>query len=194
MPKYVDIQPIVTKIRRELMPNIDIDGTVSVEDAERYFLKLLESAPSIDIENISDGFHTFEELYHHRAVLFSIVCNMFPDKAWKSKYHYEGDMFEDMFIVGIDTPEGQATYHYYIRPYWDLFKVKELDKAPPWDKHTSQEAINRLLKLMHRSEKQATRGLHVGNRYYCSNCGHLVHCINYCENCGAKMIGAETDA
>ena len=35
-------------------------------------------------------------------------------------------MFDGMFIVGIDTPIGQATYHYDIDPYWDLFHVKAL--------------------------------------------------------------------
>ena len=35
--------------------------------------------------------------------------------------------------------------------------------------------------------KHATKGLHVGDKYYCSNCGRLVHCANYCEICGAKI-------
>lgn len=30
------------EVQRYLMPNVDIDGTVSVEDAERWFLKLLK--------------------------------------------------------------------------------------------------------------------------------------------------------
>ena len=29
-------------VQRHLMPNVDIDGTVSVENAERWFLKLLK--------------------------------------------------------------------------------------------------------------------------------------------------------
>ena len=100
-----------------------------------------------DIGQFSDGYHTFNELYHHRAILFSVICNSMPDKAWKSKLHDTGDMFEGMFIVGIETPEGQATYHYDIEPYWDMFKVKELEKAPKWDGHTPQDAIDRIAKL-----------------------------------------------
>ena len=38
-------------------------------------------------------------------------------------------MYDGMFIVGIETPEGQATYHYDIEPYWVMFKVKELDSG-----------------------------------------------------------------
>lgn len=97
--------------------------------------------------DISDGYHTFNELYHHRAILFSVICNMYPERAWKSKQHDTGDMYEGMFIVGIETPEGQATYHYDLDPYWDLFKVKELDKAPKWDGHTPEEAIRRIATL-----------------------------------------------
>ena len=97
-----------------------------------------------NIGDFSDGCHTFNELYHHRAVLFSVICNMFPDKAWKSKLHDTGDMFEGMFIVGIETEHGQATYHYDIEPYWDMFKVKELEKAPKWDGHTPSDAIERI--------------------------------------------------
>lgn len=52
--------------------------------------------PDTGIGNLSDGYHTFNELYHHRAILFSVVCNLFPDKAWKSKLHDTGDMFDGM--------------------------------------------------------------------------------------------------
>ena len=97
-----------------------------------------------NIGEFSDGYHTFNELYHHRAVLFSVICNMFPEKSWKSKLHDTGDMFDGMFIVGIETEYGQATYHYDIEPYWDMFKIKELEKAPKWDGHTSSDAIERI--------------------------------------------------
>lgn len=95
----------------------------------------------------SDGYHTFDELYHHRAALFSVICNARPDLAWKSKLHDTGDMFEGMFIVGINTPDGQATYHYDIDPYWNMFDVPSLGRAPKWDGHSPDEAINRISKL-----------------------------------------------
>lgn len=94
--------------------------------------------------DVSDGYHTFDELYHHRAILFSVICNSNKELAWKSKLHDTGDMYDGMFIVGIETPEGQATYHYDIEPYWDMFEVKELPKAPKWDGHTPDEAIRRI--------------------------------------------------
>lgn len=94
---------------------------------------------------VSDGYHTFNELYHHRALLFACLCNIVPkNNVWKSKYHHDGTMFDGMFIVGMQTSEGQATYHYDIDPYWDIFKVQELDKAPEFDGHTPEVALNRI--------------------------------------------------
>ena len=124
------------------------DDDCAVCGSERLADYLIEHGvivpPETGIGNVSDGYHTFNELYHHRAVLFSVICNIFKDKAWKSKKHDTGDMYDGMFIVGIETPQGQATYHYDINPYWDMFEVKELPKAPKWDGHTPEEAIRRI--------------------------------------------------
>lgn len=98
--------------------------------------------------NTSDGYHTFNELYHHRAVLFSVIVGNFATRAWKSKLHADGTMYEGMFIVGIETPDGQATYHYDVEPYWHLFRCKEVERAPEWDGHTPDQAIERIGKLV----------------------------------------------
>lgn len=108
--------------------------------------RLIET-PETGIGDLSDGYHTFNELYHHRAVLFSVICNAFKSCAWKSKMHSDGTMYDGMFIVGVDTPEGSATYHYDIEPYWDMFDVKELDNAPEWDGHTPDDAVSRIAGL-----------------------------------------------
>lgn len=118
--------------------------------------------PEGGIGEFSDGYHTFNELYHHRAVLFSVICNMFPDIAWKSKIHDDGTMYDGMFIVGINTPEGQATYHYDLEPYWNMFKVKELEKAPKYDGHTPNDAINRIGKLGEVEVKKVISTFHKG--------------------------------
>jgi len=115
--------------------------------------------PETGIGDLSDGYHTFNELYHHRAILFSVICNEHPDISWKSKLHHDGTMFDGMFIVGINTPEGQATYHYDINPYWDMFRVRELEKAPEWDGHTSEQAIERIAGL---TRETAEKTLGVG--------------------------------
>lgn len=91
---------------------------------------------------ITDGYHTFEELYEHRCILFACLCNE-NKNAWKSLEHHDGTMFKDYFIVGIDTKQGQCTYHYHI-DNWNLFNCKQLVKAPKYDGHTSNQAIERL--------------------------------------------------
>ena len=41
-------EALALDVRRNLMPNVDADGTVSVEDAERYFLSRIETASAVD--------------------------------------------------------------------------------------------------------------------------------------------------
>ena len=95
---------------------------------------------------ISDGYHTFDELYHHRMVLFSIICNTYKKQAWKSWTHHDGTMYDDYFIVGITNDKGDYYYQYH-KDYWDIFKVKEQDKAPVWDGHKPED-IDRLYSLL----------------------------------------------
>ena len=100
------------------------------------------------IGSFSDGYHTFDSLYHQRAILFATLVNTYTDRAWKSKKHHDGeDCFGGgWFIVGIDTPNGQYTYHYEMG-YWSLFNCVELETAPEWDFHTDKD-VGRLMSLV----------------------------------------------
>ena len=95
---------------------------------------------------IKDEYHTMSELYFNRLVLFSVIVKQFKDKAFKSKKHEDGSMFKDFFIVGLETPQGQYSYHYHIK-YWDMFDCKELEYAPKYDGHESSD-IGRLYSLV----------------------------------------------
>ena len=158
----------------------------------------------------SDGFHTFNELYHHRAVLFSVIVRDHRELAWKSKAHHDGTMYDGMFIVGIETPQGQATYHYDIDPYWDMFDCKELDRAPEWDGHTPDEAIERIATLVpamttadetERIKCRYVSGLH--DRFMtvhvmeCGACGRTYEHVNgdyeYCPHCIARIVREEDE-
>lgn len=95
--------------------------------------------------NTSDGYHTFNELYYHRTVLFAVICNLNKDISWKSKKHIDGTMYDGMFIAGIKTPEGDYTYHCEMDT-WDMFNIKELSNAPKWDGHKPED-IDRLFSI-----------------------------------------------
>ena len=62
-------------------------------------------------KNISDKWHTFGDLYYHRMVLTYMILKNYPNLSWKSKEHHDGTMFDDSFVVGINTPKGQYSYH-----------------------------------------------------------------------------------
>lgn len=139
----------------------------------------------------SDGYHTFNELYHHRAVLFSKIVEFAKEAAWKSRLHAEGTMFEGYFIVGVETPDGQATYHYKIDPYWEMFDCKEVERAPIWDGHTPQEAIARI-------ERWNTRYVDATQHTHCCPCGAERTCEGHrceetgewvCHKCGGSLAG-----
>lgn len=120
----------------------DISEKDAWSDAVTRFID--KNRDEMDVGKISDGYHTFDELYHHRAILFSVICNVYRHRAWKSKLHHDGTMYDGMFIVGIVSEQGQATYHYNINPYWDMFDVAEIERAPEWDGHTPDDAIKRI--------------------------------------------------
>lgn len=155
---------------------IELDGMI----------KGLEESKTVDAEPVitgetSDGYHTFNELYHHRAVLFSVIVKAFKDKAWKSRKHHDGTMYDGMFIVGIETPDGQATYHYDIEPYWDMFSCKEVESAPEWDGHTPAQAIERIGKLAPVKYSRIIMRKDGGMESLVYN--------GSCKNCFAKMDG-----
>lgn len=126
-----------------------MENTKKLNDLEKEInqrITLLDDQKAIETDNISDGWHDFGSLYHQRAILFLTICQAYKDKAWKAKQHHDGTMFNDhCFIVGVETPLGQYTYHYHT-DYWDLYDVKELEFAPEHDGHTDKD-VERLLTL-----------------------------------------------
>lgn len=128
-----------------LEDNIDYGG---VSEAYKMAMKALEQYCE-DAGELSDGYHTFNQLYHQRAVLFATIVNQNKDKAWKSFKHSDGhycfDKNGEWFIVGVDTPQGSYTYH-YSKEYWDMFECQELEYGKEWDGHT-EEDVTRLLSL-----------------------------------------------
>lgn len=200
LDEHIEGMPLMcTKQEHNAMALRAIRAVVGKGDIFHLLADLIEPQP-ID-GNTSDGYHTFDELYHHRAVLFSVVVEYFATRAWKSKLHADGTMYEGMFIVGIETPDGQATYHYDVEPYWDMFRCKEIDRAPEWDGHTPDQAIERIGKLVDcETDRTTTKRDDVGGIYWrCHRCGAfnrkdaVTDCCGvipsrYCSNCGAEVV------
>jgi len=97
-----------------------------------------------DTGKVSDGYHTFDELYEHRCLLFIALTKSFPGLSWKSRLHHEGTMFPGgWFIAGMNLPSGAVSYHLPER-LWDLCGGTTLATAPEWDGHTADDAAGRL--------------------------------------------------
>ena len=117
-------------------------------DTERERINAIcEVAGVAEIDDLSDGFHTFRQLYYQRMMLFATIVRQNKDKAWKSLRHEDGELCfgGGWFIVGIDTPEGSYTYHYEDN-YYSLFDCEELERGKHWDGHTEKD-VTRLLSL-----------------------------------------------
>ncbi len=102
--------------------------------------------------NISDGYHTFDELYEHRIVIYIAMCkgiNLLTDlPVWKSKKHSDGSVWDGWFLLGIHTEQGeQITYHLPESKWNDCNFAKELDCAPFFDGHTSADVLKRIASL-----------------------------------------------
>lgn len=108
-----------------------------------------------DMGEISDGYHTFNELYRYRmlynAAWFNTVLHgkLNPREVVKSHKHNDGEecFGGGWFIVMAQLPTGQISNHYENK-YWYLFDVPEVEKAPKWDGHTPEQAAERIEKYL----------------------------------------------
>ena len=106
-------------------------------------------AEGCDTNLISDGFHTFGELYEHRIVLFIALCCMVKKNVWRSRAHSDGSVLDGWFILGIGYAAGeQITYHLPMSKWAETDFAETLDKAPEYDGHTSDDVLRRLEKTL----------------------------------------------
>ena len=109
-----------------------------------------------DMGEVSDGYHTFNELYEYRklynAALFNEWANIpgNPYNIHKSKLHSDGKIpFGDpnWFIVMAELPTGQISNHYEMKD-WNLFQIPIKEKANVWDGHTPKDVAERIRKFL----------------------------------------------
>ena len=124
-----------------------------------------------DKSQLSDGYHTFKELYEFRKAYNAALFNEWASNWRRSKElqdvgkmiasgsskfdvhkswrHHDGELCfgGGWFIVVAVLPTGQISNHYEAKD-WDLFKVPETEKAKyEFDGHTGDDVIKRLLAL-----------------------------------------------
>jgi hypothetical protein len=113
---------------------------------------------------ISDGYHTFNELYNFRLVynacLFNEWARLGLYDVHKSLRHYDGGhcFGGGWFIVSAMLPGGLISNHYDAAEFttiagkrvlaWDLFKIPAVAKAKyPFDGHDGNDVLKRLMQL-----------------------------------------------
>lgn len=102
---------------------------------------------------VSDGYHTFNELYEFRklynAALFNEWYSQGKYGVYKAKRHHDGEecFGGGWFIVVAILPTGQISNHYKIED-WDLFKCIGIGTALyPYDGHTGKDVLERIKNL-----------------------------------------------
>lgn len=99
---------------------------------------------------ISDGFHTFDELYEHRHALYLALCRNIAaqdgrGRVWRAQLHADGTRYAEWFVLGIDRAPGeQITYHLPMYLWADAAFAETLDRAPEWDGHAPADVLTRI--------------------------------------------------
>lgn len=93
------------------------------------------------VDDISDGYHSFGDLYKHRTYLLALATIHMP-YAWKARVHEDGTMYDGMFVVGFPTPTGMVTYH-CDNEFWNDFKVPVIPHAPHFDGYSDKDVLDR---------------------------------------------------
>jgi len=128
--------------------------------------KMISELPEDQKELITDWYHSFKELYDHRVVLFVTLCNKMNDFKllieevsewndslvtdmipWKSKKHFDWTMWDWWFIAWIWTSPGMTLTYHLPESEWDNMACSEIDNAPEWDGHKSEDVLS-LLKIL----------------------------------------------
>ena len=94
------------------------------------------------VKQVSDVYHTFEDLYKRELVLFRLISSLCPKLCFKTLKHYDEEndpMFDGDFMVGIYTTVGPASYHFKLK-YLDAFSHLEFQEhGPRYEGYTEEE-------------------------------------------------------
>lgn len=108
-----------------------------------------------DPGSISDGYHTFDELYETRHALWIALCRFEAEffshsgaEVWRSMNHSDGTVMDGWFLLGIAVEAGeQMTFHLPMRLWGECDFARTLTRAPLFDGHTSADVLERIRSL-----------------------------------------------
>lgn len=120
------------------------------------------NSDDLDLGDMSDGYHTFNELYRYRMLYNAAFLNTYAQpqtkvmsdgnisiivpNVGKSWLHHDGQkpFGGGWFIVWFTTPDGHTITNHYEAKYWDLFKIPEEKTGPEWNGSTPQQEADYL--------------------------------------------------
>lgn len=132
-------------------------------------LRMMVDRAGMDMGDVCDGYHTFNELYEFRLVLTDVLFRKIRNEAWgkyrpqegdsvtfdsstnpiwRSELHSDGTMFDGWFIIGCFKEPGKMITFHYPMSVWGMFNYATiLERAPEWDRHTNTDVLQRIKNL-----------------------------------------------
>jgi hypothetical protein len=97
-------------------------------------------------KDVSDGYHTIQELYDHRIELFIALMRSHPEISWRANVNADGTKYDGWFVAGMHLPNGDISYHLPEDRWTDLDNrlIPTSWEAPSFDGHTANDVIERL--------------------------------------------------
>ncbi|WP_108962239.1 hypothetical protein [Mycetocola zhujimingii] len=107
------------------------------------------SADDADTALLSDGFHTFAELYEFRLLYHAHALRLWLQQGIRVVRSWRHDNGEECFgggwfIVVAELPSGQVSNHYRTTCRSMFDGVPETPTAPLWDGHSVGDVLHRL--------------------------------------------------
>lgn len=128
-------------------------------------LQHLKEHEFLSVGKISDGYHTFDELYECRNVLWVALVKALEGiqqileqvgmeidnrrVAWRSRCHSDGSAYAGWFLLGLGTKAGEQMTFHLPDEFWSACEAfaTTLDKAPEFDGHTTKDVLERITKF-----------------------------------------------
>ena len=193
------------RIRKELTEFLKsasggfLNSAIQCETFGEWLTWLEKQGEPKDKGEVSDGYHTFNELYRYRMLYNAAFFNLLPKElVHKSKRHHNGEecFGGGWFIVMANLPTGQISNHYELKD-WDLFQIPERDVADEWDGHTPQEAADRLYEyLLEKQGEQSVEPKWCHHKVDLSDCSEEYRKAYYdgWNNCNIQHLQREAES